>query len=81
MNFDKYTIKSQEAINKAAQIALGAGHQAVETGHLLKALIEGEENLISFLLKKLAINKTQVKTEVEGIINTYPKVSGQHDPS
>ncbi|HHP7240425.1 MAG TPA: ATP-dependent chaperone ClpB [Cyclobacteriaceae bacterium] len=77
MNFDKYTIKSQEAINKAAQIALGAGHQAVETGHLLKALLEGEENVISFLLKKLAINKSQVKTEVEGIINTYPKVSGQ----
>ena len=77
MNFNNYTIKSQEAIQKAAELAGSLGHQVIETGHLLKALLQSDENVVSFLVKKLNVNPEQVNTRLEEIINTYPKVSGQ----
>jgi len=77
MNFDKYTIKSQEVLQKATDIAASAGQQAIETGHLLKAIFSVDENVLSFLVKKLGINLEQLKTKVDEIINAYPKVSGQ----
>ncbi|WP_286756292.1 ATP-dependent chaperone ClpB [Roseivirga sp. UBA838] len=77
MDFKKYTIKSQEAIQKAAEIASGNQQQAIEPGHLLKAILLTDENVVSFLLKKLGINKGQLDARLEEIINSYPKVSGQ----
>ena len=77
MDFKKYTIKSQEAIQKAAEIASGNQQQAIETGHLLKAILLIDENVISFLLKKLGVNKGQLDTRLDEIVNSYPKVSGQ----
>ncbi len=77
MNFDKYTIKSQEAIQKAAEIAASHQQQAIEPGHLLKAVIQADENVVPFLLNKLAVNRAQFETGIEEIINSYPKVSGQ----
>lgn len=76
MNFDKYTIKSQEAINKASQLAMSLGQQAIETGHLLKALLESEETVFGFVLSKLAVNKQNLTEQLDGILNGYPKVSG-----
>ena len=52
MDFKKYTIKSQEAIQKAAEVAAGNQQQAIEPGHLLKAILLSDENVISFLVKK-----------------------------
>ncbi|MEM9391918.1 MAG: Clp protease N-terminal domain-containing protein, partial [Bacteroidota bacterium] len=51
MNFDKYTIKSQQTLQKAADIAGSMGQQAIEPGHVLKALLMTDENVISFLVK------------------------------
>ena len=56
MNLEKYTIKSQEAIALAQNMALGNDQQAIENGHLLKAILEIDENVTPFLLKKLQVN-------------------------
>jgi len=77
MNFNNYTIKSQETIQKAVEIAGSAEQQAVETGHLLKALLISDENVISFLIKKLNVNRSHLDNKLDEIINGYPKVSGQ----
>jgi len=77
MNFNKYTVKSQEAIQKSAEIAAGNEQQAIEPGHLMKGILQSDENVISFLLNKLNINSTHLKSKLEEIINSYPKVSGQ----
>jgi ATP-dependent Clp protease ATP-binding subunit ClpB len=76
MNLNEYTIKSQEAIQKAAEIALGNGQQAIETGHLLKAIQQTDENVLSFVNKKLNVNKAQLDTKLDDLVNGYPKVSG-----
>lgn len=77
MDFKKYTIKSQEAIQKAAEIASANQQQAIEPGHLMKAILLIDENVISFLLKKLGVNRGQLDTRLDEIVNSYPKVSGQ----
>ncbi len=77
MNLNNYTIKSQEAIQKAAEVAGGNQQQAIEPGHLLKAVLQTDENMISFVLNKLSINRAQLDNDVDIIIQSYPKVSGQ----
>ena len=77
MNFDKYTIKSQEVVQKAAEIASGNQQQAVEPGHLMKAIMASDENVFSFLVKKLNINRQHLEAKIEEILNSYPKISGQ----
>ena len=77
MNFDKYTIKSQETLNKATEIAQAGEQQVVETGHLLKALLDVDENVITFIFKKLSVNRAQVHTKINNILESYPKASGQ----
>ncbi|MFM8851257.1 MAG: ATP-dependent chaperone ClpB [Cytophagales bacterium] len=77
MNFDKFTIKSQEALQKSAEIATGNQQQAIEPGHLLKAILETDENVSSYLFKKLGINSIILESRLEEIVNSYPKVTGQ----
>jgi ATP-dependent Clp protease ATP-binding subunit ClpB len=77
MNFEKFTIKSQEALQKSAEIATGNQQQAIEPGHLLKAILETDENVTSYLIKKLNVNQTLLDTKLAEILNSYPKVSGQ----
>ena len=76
MNFNNYTIKSQEAIQKATELAASHNQQIVETGHILKAVLLSDENMISFLFKKTGANKKLVDDKVEEIMNSYPKVTG-----
>ncbi|MCL4148139.1 UNVERIFIED_CONTAM: hypothetical protein GTU68_059323 [Idotea baltica] len=76
MNLNQYTIKAQEAIQLAVQIAQGNQQQAVEPGHLLKALIEQDPNTSSYLFGKMGISETLIGRELEDLVNTYPKVSG-----
>jgi ATP-dependent Clp protease ATP-binding subunit ClpB len=76
MNFNNYTVKSQEALQKATDIASSAGHQVIETGHLFQAILQSDENLISFLLKKIGVTKGIISLKVDDLIKTYPKVSG-----
>lgn len=76
MNLNNFTIKSQEAIQQAAQIAAANGQQAIENGHILKAILEIDENVTPFILKKLGVNQTVFSKTVDAIVNSYPKVSG-----
>ena len=60
MNFNNYTIKAQEVLQKATEIATTGGQQVIESGHLLQAVLQSDENLISFLFKKLGLSKSQL---------------------
>ncbi len=74
MNFNEYTIKSQEAIQQAINIASGNGQQSIEPGHILKGIIEVEENVTSYLFNKLGVRN--IKDPLDAIVTNYPKVSG-----
>ncbi|SFC75677.1 ATP-dependent Clp protease ATP-binding subunit ClpB [Flexibacter flexilis DSM 6793] len=76
MNFNNYTIKSQEAIQKATEIAASAGQQAIETGHLLQAILVSDENMIAFLLKKLNINRNLLETKLGEALQSYARTDG-----
>lgn len=76
MNFNNYTIKSQEAIQKAQQIAIGNETQNIEVGHVLKAIFEVDKNVIPFIFSKLSVNYDNVKLALERIVASYPKVTG-----
>jgi ATP-dependent Clp protease ATP-binding subunit ClpB len=78
MNFNQYTHKAQELIQQAVQIAQGYGQQAVETGHLLKAIIEEESNTSSFLMKNA--NMETLLSRLISIVEAYPRVSGGSQP-
>ena len=77
MNFDRYTVKSQEVLQKAAEITTGNGQQAIEPAHLLKAIIAVDDNVLPFLLKKIAANKENLILKLDDILNAYVKVSDQ----
>ena len=76
MDLGKFTLKSQEAIQSAQQIAVGHGQQAVDKGHLLQGILEVDENVAPFLLKKLGVNMGIFKKALNSITKGYPKVSG-----
>ncbi len=76
MKWDNFTIKAQEAIQAAFTIANAYGHQAVENGHLLKGIIDTDENVIKFLFSKLGVNLETFEKILERQLASYPKVSG-----
>ena len=76
MNFNNFTIKAQEAIQKASEIASGNQQQAIENAHLLKGLLLVDENVIHYLLKKLNVNINRLDSQLDELITTFPKVSG-----
>jgi ATP-dependent Clp protease ATP-binding subunit ClpB len=76
MNINKFTTKSQEAIQLSQQIAQGLGQQQIENEHLFKALLEVDENVTPFLLKKLNVNVALFKQILESTLQSFPKVSG-----
>ncbi|GAB3529378.1 ATP-dependent chaperone ClpB [Pontibacter brevis] len=80
MNFNNYTIKAQEAIQKATEIAGGNQQQAIETGHILKAILATDENVTNFLLQKLNINGNILNSKLDEIVAGYPKVTGGGGP-
>ena len=76
MNLNNFTIKSQEAIQKAQEIASGMQHQVIENTHILKGLITIDENVIPILLKKLDVNLILLTKALDKIIESLPKVVG-----
>ena len=76
MDFKNFTIKAQEAVQKATEIAGGNQQQAVETGHLLKGLFQSDESVFSFLANKLGANLNILTPRLDAIVAAYPKVSG-----
>jgi len=77
MNFNNFTIKSQEAIQKAVEITRGAGTQAIEPVCLLKGIIEEGESVINFIFQKIGANPAAVARQIDSEIAALPKVSGQ----
>ncbi len=76
MNFNNFTIKSQEVVQKAIDYAKQAGQQQIEPVHLLKAIISESETIVNFVFQKLGSNLNGVKMAVDQTISTLPKVSG-----
>ncbi len=76
MNFNNYTIKSQEAIQQSQQIVQSYGHQQIENEHLFKAIFEVDKNVVPFLLKKLNINISILKQTIDKQLESLPKVTG-----
>jgi len=76
MQFDKFTIKSQEAIQESQAIAERLGHQEIKPEHLLSALLEQKDGVIIPVLQKMGVSLPALKTEAEGLFKKMPKVSG-----
>ncbi|MFP4664797.1 MAG: ATP-dependent chaperone ClpB [Bacteroidales bacterium] len=76
MNLNNFTIKAQESLQKAQQIAAGYNHQAIETAHLMKALLSESENILSYLFNKTGVQMNMVDKATDKIIESYPQVSG-----
>ena len=76
MNFNNYTIKTQEALQHAQQIAQGYGHQHIENEHVFKSIYEVDQNVLPFFFKKLNLNSTLVLQLLEKELESFPKVSG-----
>ncbi|QKG79618.1 ATP-dependent chaperone ClpB [Tenuifilum thalassicum] len=76
MNLNNFTIKSQEVIQKAVEIAQGYSHQAVEPAHLLRAILDEGESITGFLLRKLGVNPGTFDAVLNRMLESLPKVSG-----
>ena len=76
MNFDKYTIKAQETVQEAVNIAQRAGQQSIEPVHLLKALLEKATDVTNYIFQKLGVNAMQVSTLVNSEVEHLPRVAG-----
>ena len=77
MTYDNFTIKSQELILRAQQIAGGLDQQSVDTVHLIKSVFEIDEGLAQFLFGKMDMNLIQLKQQINKSIDAFPKVEGQ----
>ena len=77
--FDKLTLKSQEAVQRAQQLAQERGHQRLEPMHLLAALLDSDQAVIRSLLSKLGVNPSQILKAAEGGLEALPKVTGGGD--
>jgi len=78
MNLNNYTIKAQEAIQKASEITSGNQQQAIENAHLLKGMLLVDENVVNYLLKKLNVNISRLNNSLDEQIASFPKVSGSN---
>ena len=75
MNLNNFTIKSQEAIQRAQQIAHGHGHPQIENAHILKGMLEVDENVTPFILNKLGVNVDLFQTTLDRIIESFSLAS------
>lgn len=76
MNLNNFTIKAQEAIQKAQEIAQANTNPAIEPSHILKGLLLVDENVVKYLLNRLRVNTQRISDVVDKMIESYPKVSG-----
>ena len=80
MNFNNFTIKSQEVVQKAVQICQSSGHQAIEPVHLLKAMTDDSESVTKFIFQKLAVNYRSLAIDIDRELQMLPKVQGGGEP-
>lgn len=76
MNFNNFTIKSQEAVQQAVNVTQARGQQAIEPVHLLVGVLKVGENVTNFIFQKLGMNAQQIALVIDKQIDSLPKVSG-----
>jgi ATP-dependent Clp protease ATP-binding subunit ClpB len=76
MSMDKLTIKSQEVVQKALEIATAKENQFIENSHLLKGILEVDDNVVPYLFSKLNVNRDSILKALDRMIDSYPKVIG-----
>jgi len=76
MNFNNFTLKAQESVQQAFNIANSKGQQSVECAHLLKGIMSEAESITGFIFGKMGVNAASVEKQLDKLIDTYPKVSG-----
>jgi ATP-dependent Clp protease ATP-binding subunit ClpB len=76
MNLNNFTLKAQESVQQAFNIANAKGQQAVECAHILKGIMSEAESITSFIFGKMGVNTTSLSAETDKLIDSYPKVSG-----
>ena len=76
MNFNNYTIKSQQAVQKAVELVRRSGHQAIEPEHLLKGILVKDKDISNYLFQKMGANPSQIERIVDSEITHLPKVQG-----
>ncbi len=76
MNLNNYTIKAQETVQEAVALAQSQHHQAVDTGHLLRVMLNDSEGITGLLMRKLGVAAPNLSAKVDELIAQYPKVSG-----
>jgi ATP-dependent Clp protease ATP-binding subunit ClpB len=76
MDFNKFTLKSQEAVQQAQTLAEQHGNGSIETGHLLKGIFLVDKDVTPYLFQKLDLDLAQTEQIVDRIMQSYPKVSG-----
>ena len=76
MNLNNFTLKAQESVQKAFNIASTKGQQAVECAHILKGVMSEAESITNFLFGKMGVNTVSLEKEIDVLIDSYPKVSG-----
>ena len=76
MNLNKFTLKAQEAVQKALELAQSGNNQAVEPAHILKAFLSDQDSIVNTLLGKLGANPSAIKNVVDSILERLPKVQG-----
>src|SRR5687767_10266066 len=78
--FDKFTLKAQEAVQRAQELAADAGNPQIDPLHLLAALLAEEEGVVRPILDKIGVNRSQLNSIVQGELNHFPKGSGGGPP-
>ncbi|HLP73831.1 MAG TPA: ATP-dependent chaperone ClpB [Bacteroidales bacterium] len=76
MNLNNFTLKAQESVQQAFNIAASKGQQAVECAHILKGVMTESESITSFLFGKMGVNAVSLARDLDSLVDTYPKVSG-----
>ena len=76
MNFNKFTIKAQEAVQGALELAASRNHQALEPGHLLKSLIKDDQGVTTTILKKIEVSVQRLDSELDKMLKKLPVVQG-----
>ena len=76
MDINKLTIKTQEIISSAQQLAMNLGNQSIETGHILKTILDNDKDVTPYLLNDLNVDIQVLEMALDKIIESYPKVSG-----
>ena len=76
MNFENFTIKSQEVVQQAVQLAHSAGNQAIEPVHLLQALMQKGESVIKFIFQKTGVDARMMEMQIDNAIEKLPRVNG-----